>query len=93
VKTRIAGIGSLVLRDEEAYYAHRSDAHDFYKNVISPYKFLLEKWYIDRRRFGLDLKIIILTAVSIVSPNISLWTFFPDLPKIPKGMIDSKSQG
>ncbi len=92
IRPGVTGIGSLVLRDEEAYYAHRSDAHDFYKDVISPYKFLLEKWYVDRRTFGLDLKIIILTAVAIVSPDFSPWTFFPELPKMPENMINSKSK-
>ena len=35
------GIGSLILRDEESYYAHREDAHNFYRNIISPYKGML----------------------------------------------------
>ena len=90
VRPGITGIGSLVLRNEEAYYAHRSDAHDFYENIISPYKFTLEKWYIERRSFFLDLKIIILTAVAIAWPNFSPWRFFLDLPRIPEEMIEPK---
>ena len=34
VRPGATGIGSLILRDEESYYAHRSDAHDFYKNIV-----------------------------------------------------------
>lgn len=89
VRPGVTGIGSLVLRDEEAYYAHRSDAHDFYKNVISSYKFTLEEWYIKRRTFYLDFKIMLLTAVAIAWPGFSPWRFFRDLPRIPKEMLDS----
>ena len=90
VRPGVTGIGSLVLRDEEAFYAHRSDAHDFYKNIISPYKFTLEEWYIEHRTFFLDIKIILLTALAIVWPDFSPWSFFRDLPKIPEEMLNSK---
>tara|TARA_B100000767_G_scaffold258230_1_gene266745 strand:- start:324 stop:839 length:516 start_codon:yes stop_codon:yes gene_type:complete len=90
VRPGITGIGSLVLRDEEAYYAHRDDAPDVYKNIIIPYKFTLEAWYIERRTFALDFKIIILTAVAIFHSGFSPWSFFPDLPPIPEKMVESK---
>tara|TARA_B110000008_G_C16785315_1_gene490414 strand:- start:188 stop:859 length:672 start_codon:yes stop_codon:yes gene_type:complete len=92
VRPGVTGIGSLVLRDEEAYYAHRIDAHDFYKNIISPYKFTLEEWYIERRTFFLDLKILILTAMAIAWPDFSPWRFFQDLPRIPEEMLNSQVQ-
>lgn len=92
VKPGLTGIGSLVLRDEEAFYAHRSDAHKFYKNTISPYKFCLEEWYIERHSFFLDLKIMLFTATAIVWPDFSPWSFFRDLPKIPQEMLDSKAK-
>lgn len=92
VRPGVTGIGSLVLRDEEAFYAHRSDAHDFYKNIISPYKFTLEEWYIEHRTFFLDIKIMLLTALAIVWPGFSPWRFFRDLPRIPEEMLDSKAQ-
>ncbi len=88
----VTGIGSLVLRDEESYYAHRLDAHEFYQNVISPYKFLLEKWYIERKTFYLDMKIIIFTFISIIKPSLSLSSFFLDLPKMSKTMIKSRDE-
>lgn len=90
VRPGVTGIGSLVLRDEEAFYAHRTDAHDFYKNTISPYKFSVEEWYIERQTFFLDVKIMLFTAVAIVWPDFSPWSFFRDLPRIPKEMLDSK---
>lgn len=88
VRPGVTGIGSLVLRDEEAYYAHRKDAYDFYKNIISPYKFTLEEWYIERRTFFLDLKILIFTVIAIVWPNFSPCRFFQDLPRFPKEMLN-----
>ena len=88
VRPGVTGIGSLVLRDEEAYYAHRTDAHDFYKNIISPYKFTLEEWYIGRRTFFLDLKILIFTVIAIVWPNFSSFSFFQDLPRFPEEMLN-----
>ena len=51
VRPGATGIGSLILRDEESYYAHRSDAHDFYKNIISPYKGSIELWYVENKSF------------------------------------------
>ena len=92
VRPGITGVGSLVLRDEEAFYAHRSDAHDFYKNIIAPYKFTLEEWYIEHRTFFLDIKIVLLTAMAIIWPDFSPWRFFRDLPEIPTEMLDSKVQ-
>lgn len=86
----LTGIGSIILRDEEAFYAHRSDAPNFYKNTIAPYKFSLEQWYIERQAFSLDVKIMLFTAVAIVWPNFSPWLFFQDLPRIPKEMVDTK---
>lgn len=47
VRPGLTGIGSLILRDEEAFYSHRSDAFDFYKKCISPYKEALEVWYVN----------------------------------------------
>lgn len=92
VKPGVTGIGSLVLRDEESYYAHRSDALDFYKDVISPYKFILEKWYIERKTIGLDLKILILTIMAVLRVDFHLWNYFPELPKIPEKMTNSRVQ-
>ena len=84
------GIGSLVLRDEESYYAHRDDAHNFYKNVISPYKGSLELWYLENKSFYIDLKIIFLTAIAIIKPSFNSITCFKEIPKMPYEMALSK---
>lgn len=86
----LTGIGSLILRDEESYYAHRSDAQDFYNNVISPFKADLEIWYVKNKSFVLDIKIIILTVIMVISPSFDPLKFFQNLPKVPLEMTESK---
>lgn len=84
------GIGSLVLRDEESYYAHRDDAHDFYKNVISPYKGLLELWYVENKSIYINIKILVLTFVAIINPKFDPLNCFSNIPKMPQEMLFSK---
>ena len=90
VRPGVTGIGSLMLRDEESFYAHRSDAHDFYKNEISPYKASLEIWYVENQSFQLDIQIIVLTAAAILFPNLRVEKTFSFLPDMPITMSDSK---
>ena len=57
IRPGITGIGSIILRDEESYYAHRRDAKEFYIRVISPYKQSLELWYVNNKSSFLNVKI------------------------------------
>ena len=86
----VTGIGSLILRDEESFYAHREDAQDFYINVISPYKASLEIWYIENKSFLLNLKIILATILAVIYPTWDAADFFGTAPKISDKMIESK---
>ena len=90
VRPGVTGIGSLVLRDEESYYAHRHDAHEFYKTVISPYKASLEIWYVENKTFFLNIKIIFFTALAIVNPAYLVEKHFKNLPKMPTKLENSK---
>ena len=90
VRPGVTGIGSLMLRDEESFYAHRSDAHDFYKNEISPYKASLEIWYVENQSFLLDIQIVVLTAAAILFPNLRIEKTFSSLPEMPISMSDLK---
>ena len=72
VRPGLTGLGSLLLRDEEALYGERQDAHQFYVNSIQPFKAKIELWYIENHTLILDLKIIILTALVIVFPNFNV---------------------
>jgi lipopolysaccharide/colanic/teichoic acid biosynthesis glycosyltransferase len=90
VRPGVTGIGSLVLRDEESFYAHRSDAHEFYKQAISPYKASVEIWYIKNKSIYLDAKIIFLTALSIIIPTLKINYFFKSMPAMPQRLLNSR---
>jgi len=82
-KPGITGIGSVVFRDEEKLLSETKLPPDqFYKEVIGPYKCDLEIWYGNNISFLTDIKILILTAIVILQPNLKLYTiWFKDLPK------------
>lgn len=82
----LTGIGSVIFRDEEELITQvkdkGGDTWDFYRNTIYPFKGEVEKWYQINQSFLTDIKIIILTAWAIVSPNSELvYKWFKDLPK------------
>lgn len=84
----VTGLGSLVFRDEEnlvsAARDRGDDARRYYREVIYPYKGQLELYYRRERGLWTDLKILVGTALSIVSPRI-LWAerLFSGLPARP----------
>lgn len=86
VKPGLAGIGSIVFRDEERLLSETSlPPQEFYAKHISPYKGELELWYQKHLSFYTDLMLIFLTAWVIVSPESDLvYTVFKDLPERPK---------
>jgi len=92
VRPGLTGIGSLILRDEESYYAHRSDAREFYIHVISPYKASLEIWYINHSSVPLNMLILVSTGLAVIVPSWDVARFFKSLPDMPKEMIDSRSK-
>ncbi len=80
VKPGITGIGSLVFRDEEKLISAAEDPVAMY-GKISPFKGALEMWYQKNASFYTDLKIIFLTAWSILYPNNTMQNrIFKDLP-------------
>lgn len=78
----ITGIGSIVFRDEESLISSSNmPPHEFYKEVIAPYKGMLEMWYNQKKGFLTDLNILFLTAWVILFPKSNLvFRVFPDLP-------------
>jgi lipopolysaccharide/colanic/teichoic acid biosynthesis glycosyltransferase len=86
VKPGLTGIGSVIFRDEEELITKVKDSGgdtwEFYINSIYPFKGAVEKWYQNNQSFWTDVKIIILTAWAIVSPDSELvYKWFKDLPK------------
>ena len=92
VRPGVTGVGSLILRDEESYYAHRTDAREFYIHVISPYKASLEIWYVKNRSISLGMLIMVATAFAVIAPSWDLTRLFNSLPDMPKEMTDSRLQ-
>lgn len=83
IKPGLTGIGSIVFRNEEELLAKAEmNLEEFYKQHITPHKEELELWYLDKKSFVTDLKIIIATAWLIVFKSSSIKDFFfKDLPK------------
>ncbi len=80
-KPGMTGIGSLLFRDEEKLLSDAADPKAMYA-AIYPYKGELEMWYLKNASFWTDLKIIFLTAWSILFPKNNLTPkFFRDLPQ------------
>ncbi len=66
----VTGIGSIVFRDEEKIFAaSEKSAEETWREEIGPYKGALEVWYADHRSFLIDLKLLLLTAVAVLSPG------------------------
>lgn len=81
----LTGIASIAFRDEESlitdFVSSGGDADAFYIENVYPYKWALEKWYASRKSFSLDIKIMFLTAVSILKPKSRFYLeVFSDLP-------------
>jgi lipopolysaccharide/colanic/teichoic acid biosynthesis glycosyltransferase len=81
VKPGITGIGSVIFRDEEKLVSEAANPKEMY-NKMFPYKGALEIWYQKNASIFTDVKIIFLTAWSIIfSENKLAQKFFKDLPK------------
>ncbi len=82
-KPGLTGIGSVVFRDEELIITQsKLPPHECYRDVILPYKGLLEVWYQQHQSFYTDFMILFLTAWYIIFPDSNLvYRAFPSLPK------------
>jgi lipopolysaccharide/colanic/teichoic acid biosynthesis glycosyltransferase len=73
IKPGLTGIGSLVFRDEEAIIARAADeSRDLrtcYRQDIMPFKGALEVWYVKNKGLLTDFKILVATAVAVLSPG------------------------
>ena len=79
-KPGMTGIGSLVFRDEEKILSLASDPKIMYQKIY-PYKGKLDIWYLQNASLWVDIKIIFLTAWTILFPGNKLTPrFFNNLP-------------
>ena len=76
IKPGITGLASLYFYNEELLLSRNEEvAEDTFRNTIMPRKAELELWYVENRRFLLDLKIILATTLIICLPNYSILSF------------------
>ena len=85
VETRpgVTGIGSVIFRNEEDVLAKsRKDVYHTYLEDIMPLKGSLELWYGARNSIGLDVRIILITAIRVILPHSKVYRkLLPDLPE------------
>jgi len=63
----LTGVGSIVFRNEEQLIQNSGRPYeDFYNNVIAPYKGELELWYKKNQSLLLDIKLVFITAWSVL---------------------------
>ena len=88
IRPGLTGIGSIIFRDEEELITDvknsGGDPWVYYKENIYPYKGELEIWYQNNKSFSLDIKLIFITAWTILNPSSKfVFRWFKDLPKRP----------
>lgn len=81
----LTGAGSVIFRDEELILTQSNlSPRDAYKQLVQPYKAKLEIWYQQNRNFITDFKLILLTAIAIISKKKDLpYKWFNNLPLKP----------
>jgi lipopolysaccharide/colanic/teichoic acid biosynthesis glycosyltransferase len=80
----LTGIGAIVFRNEEEILQQFDDKKTFHQNIINPYKSVLECWYVDHKSIINYFKIIFITALVVVKPDINIWKKrFAGLPLVP----------
>jgi lipopolysaccharide/colanic/teichoic acid biosynthesis glycosyltransferase len=80
----LTGVGSIVFRNEEEILQQFEDKKYFHKEVINPYKGLLECWYAGHASIINYFKTIFVTVIVVLKDTSSIWKkAFKDLPPIP----------
>jgi len=76
IKPGITGLASLYFHNEEMLLSRdKESAEDTFKNMIMPKKAAFELWYVDNRKFFMDLKIIIATLLVVCIPRYNVLSF------------------
>lgn len=75
VRPGLSGISSIIFRDEEKILQNTKDPDKTYKKYITPKKAKLEKWYIKHKSIYLYFKLIIVTLIVVIFPNVNISRF------------------
>jgi len=88
MKPGLTGVGSIIFRDEESIVARAGKSPErVYAEDIAPYKGELELWYQRNQSLMLDLKVIALTAWTLMRPRSRLYEkWLPGLPERPSSL-------
>jgi len=85
IRPGLTGIGSIIFRNEEEILHRVPDREYFHDKVITPYKGLLECWYVRNRSVRNYFLVIFCTALVVALPGNRLWKrLFNDLPDPPE---------
>ena len=77
VRPGLSGAGSVIFRDEEEILSGKDINHDeVYKTKITPLKAKLEIWYVANKSIFLYFKLIILTIMVVLKPNMDTKKYF-----------------
>jgi lipopolysaccharide/colanic/teichoic acid biosynthesis glycosyltransferase len=90
IRPGLTGAGSIVYRDEEEIISNSEmSPAQCYREVISPHKGELELWYQTNRSHLVDIKLLFLTAVSVLLPGSGtlFYKFFPSAPR-PSSVVE-----
>jgi len=84
LKPGLTGIGSLVFRNEEEILSRSPYDFDYtHDKIITPYKGELERWYYHHSSLRNYMKIILLTAYSLMNSEVRVMDKFDNLPPLP----------
>jgi hypothetical protein len=76
-----------VFRDEEDILHGIDDPVAMHRDLFTPYKGQLERWYVQRNNLLTYFMLILVTAWTVVFPGHALvWKAFPDLPPPPEAL-------
>lgn len=82
VKPGITDFSSIIFYDSNEILKNSADPYESYNNIIRPWKSRLGLFYIENRSFFLDLKLILITILSIFNRKASLNLVYKTLCKL-----------
>ena len=87
VRPGLSGIGSIIFRREEEIMHGAMASVDFYDTVISPYKGMLEEWFVSNKGIYMYFLAIFITVWVVFLPNSTVaWVVFKGLPEPPEAL-------
>lgn len=86
-KPGLSGVGSIIFRNEEEIINSNNSPVKFYKDVISPYKGKLEKWYVENNNLVMYFSLIFITVLAVLFPKLNiLRKVYKTIPEIPDNL-------